>query len=341
MSFSVWKATPVILAPMSGVTDLPFRRLAARLGAPVTVSEMVACEELVRRRRDVVRRAALDHDVRGNGGAGSGGGARVVQLAGREARWMSEAARIAVDAGAEVIDINMGCPARQVTGGLSGAALMRDCGHAASLIAAVASVAGTPVTLKMRLGWDDASRNAPELARIAEDLGVSAIAVHGRTRSQFYQGVADWRAVGETVRATALPVIVNGDIGSPDDARRALAESGAAGVMIGRSALGRPWLLGEIAAALFAVSPPPVPRGSALGEEIVRYLEESLEFHGSTLGLRMARKHLAAFVDAAPLALEPAARRTRRADLCRLETPAEVAGAVRALFGADGLAAAA
>ncbi len=334
MSHPVWNAPAVILAPMSGVTDLPFRRLAARLGAPVTVSEMVACADLVRQRRDVVRRAALDPD-------GPGAGPRVVQLAGREARWMSEAARIAIDAGAQVIDINMGCPARQVTGGFSGAALMRDCAHAATLIEAVTAAADAPVTLKMRLGWDDASRNAPHLARIAEDLGVSAITVHGRTRNQFYQGAADWTAVGETVRATRLPVIVNGDIASPDDARRALAASGAAGVMVGRGALGRPWVLGEIAAAVFGGSARPAPRGADLCDEIIRYLEDSLAFYGVALGVRMARKHLAAFVDAAPLALEPAARRVRRADLCRLETAPEIVAAVRALFCADDLAVAA
>jgi tRNA-dihydrouridine synthase len=193
----------------------------------------------------------------------------------------------------------------------------------------------------MRLGWDESSRNAPQLARIAEGLGVAAITVHGRTRNQFYQGTADWSAVGDTVRATALPVIVNGDIASPDDARRALAASGAAGVMVGRSALGRPWVLGEIASALFGAPAPPVPQGADLCDEIIRYLEDSLAFYGVAHGVRMARKHLAAFVDAAPLGLDPAARRLRRADLCRLETSREIIAAVRGLFCAGDLAVAA
>ncbi len=280
---------PVALAPMAGITDLPFRRLAASFGAGWVVSEMVASQEMVQARPGAREKAAL----------GLGDARAAVQLAGREARWMAEAARMVEANGARLIDINMGCPARTVTTGWSGAALMRDPCHALRLIEAVVGAVSVPVSLKMRLGWDRAAMNAPALARRAQDAGVRLVTVHGRTRDQFYRGEADWTAIRAVAEAVTIPVIANGDIADERTAREALRLSGAAGVMVGRAAQGRPWLPGRLAAVLSGRRPPPEPEGAALIDLLSRHYEAMLSFYGSALGRRLARKHLGWSMDRA------------------------------------------
>ncbi|WP_300262851.1 tRNA dihydrouridine synthase DusB [Bradyrhizobium sp.] len=281
-------ANPVFLAPMSGVTDSPFRRLAAELGAGLVVSEMTASDDL-----------ANGHPMSRLRCEATGLGPHVVQLAGCEARWMAEGARIAEAAGADIIDINMGCPARHVTGGQSGSALMRDLDHAVSLIEATIAAVKIPVTLKMRLGWDDRTRNAPELARRAEAAGVKLITVHGRTRCQFYKGEADWDAIRGVREATALPLVVNGDITSFDTAVAALEASGADAVMIGRGAQGQPWLPGQIGRRLQGGTVEPAPSLTQQLAHIRTLYEGICELYGLRVGLRHARKHLGWALDVA------------------------------------------
>jgi tRNA-dihydrouridine synthase B len=272
----------IFLAPMSGVTDEPFRASAHQGGAGLVVSEMVASEELVRERPDMMRRAKGFKNIY----------PFVMQLAGREAKWMSEGARVAQDMGADIIDINMGCPARQVTGGLSGSALMRNLDHALTLIEATVEAADVPVTLKMRLGWDENSLNAPELARRAEAAGVALITVHGRTRCQFYTGKADWKAIKAVREAISIPLIANGDGQSAEDAKAMMAASGADGVMLGRSTYGRPWWPGVVAEALQAGSGKVAPTLSEERALVELQHEETLLLYGSVLGNRTFRKHL-------------------------------------------------
>jgi nifR3 family TIM-barrel protein len=276
---------PVILAPMAGITDLPFRRMVARFGAGLVVSEMVASSEVIADRRDHSARAALDV-------SGAQGAPTSVQIVGREPAPMAEAARIVTDLGAAVIDINMGCPARQVTGGASGAALMRDPDHALRLIEAVARATDRPVTLKCRLGWDEGCMTAPEIARRAEAAGVRMIAVHGRTRAMFYKGQADWAAIARVREAVTIPVVANGDILTAADARMAMAASGAEAVMAGRAAQGAPWVPAQIAAGLAGRAGPAAPEGGALAALVAEHHAEMLSFYGTDLGLRIARKHL-------------------------------------------------
>lgn len=280
-------ANRVVLAPMSGVTDAPFRRLAAALGAGLVVSEMTASEDLAR-----------GHAMSRLRCEAAGATPHVVQLAGCDARWMSEGARIAESNGAEVIDINMGCPARHVTGGQSGSALMRNLDHAIALVEATVAAVKVPVTLKMRLGWDERTLNAPELARRAEAAGIRMVTVHGRTRCQFYKGHADWNAVRAVRDTIAIPLIVNGDIGSAAEAEAALAQSGADAVMVGRAAQGQPWLPGQIARQLDGETTV-VP---GLHEQLrhVRHLyDDALDHYGFRVGIRHVRKHLGWALDVA------------------------------------------
>ena len=280
---------PVLLAPLAGITDLPFRTLVSRFGAGLVVSEMIASGEFLTERPRTREKAELGAQIENTS----------VQIAGREPGPMAEAARMVADMGARVIDINMGCPAKKVTGGWSGSALMRAPDHALRLVEAVVEAVDLPVTLKTRLGWDADHLNAPQIARSAESAGVKMIVIHGRTRCQFYKGKADWAAISEVKNAVQVPVIANGDVIGAKSAQEALRRSGADGVMIGRGAQGAPWRLAEVAHALYGAPAPKVPRGADLTDMVSGHYEAMLGFYGKTLGNRVARKHLGWYMDAA------------------------------------------
>jgi len=305
---------------MAGITDRPMRMLAARYGAGLVVSEMIASAALTTGHRDMVRKMTA-----------SPGLPHMVQIAGCEAHWMSEAAKIAEGAGADIIDINFGCPAKRVTNGYAGSALMRVPDLAQSLVEAVVAATSRPVTVKMRLGWDDDNLNAPEIARRAVEASAQMITVHGRTRQQFYKGEARWEPVRSVVDAVPVPVVVNGDITDLARANEALRLSGAAAVMIGRGAQGRPWIVGQIAAGLAGQAAAMAPTGTELIGVVVEHYEGVLSEYGVEVGVRAARKHLDWYLEAASLPIDKSLRQL----MVESKSPREVIGLIESVFSAD------